>query len=202
MRFVSIDSNQPLPNLEDNYWSNIALDDWDTAQHAAQQDAGESIRLSIETADGKIWVEGNSLFCACPKCEAPLSVRMWLLTADCWQCDTRIELTREQEQAVEKLLKSQATAQPEANVTQPVARPAMEPAPAPQAEPRRPQKKKTSPRCGRADARRTCPKNARSAIRSRSDARSLSHDACLADQFSVAFDFDHHPLDVVHREYA
>ena len=142
MRFVSIDSNQPLPNLEDNYRSNIVLDDWDTVQRAAQQDAGESIRLSIETADGKIWVEGNSLFCACPKCEAPLSVRMWLLTADCWQCDTRIELTREQEEAVEKLLKSQATAQPEATVTQPVARPAMEPAPAPQAEPRRRKRKK------------------------------------------------------------
>lgn len=100
---MSLDSTSPLPMVDQKYKSNVALDDVST-KRLSQQDTGESIRLTIETATGKIWVEGNSLFCACPQCSAPMSVRMWLLTADCWQCGTRIQLTREQEEAVERLL--------------------------------------------------------------------------------------------------
>lgn len=102
--FVSLDSTSPLPMVDQKYKSNVAMNDVSTKQ-LSQQDTGESIRLTIETATGKIWVEGNSLFCACPQCSAPMSVRMWLLTADCWQCGTRIQLTREQEEAVERLLR-------------------------------------------------------------------------------------------------
>lgn len=101
---ISLDSASPLPVLRERYKSNVAISDESTKQ-LSQQDTGESIRLTIETAEGKIWVEGNSLFCACPQCSAPMSVRMWLLTADCWQCGTRIQLTREQEEAVEQLLR-------------------------------------------------------------------------------------------------
>lgn len=101
---ISLDSTSPLPVLKKKYKSNVAINDESTKQ-LSQQDTGESIRLTIETAEGKIWVEGNSLFCACPQCSAPMSVRMWLLTADCWQCGTRIQLTREQEEAVERLLR-------------------------------------------------------------------------------------------------
>ena len=30
--------------------------------------------------------------CACPECGAPMSVRLWLATADCWRCETSIAL--------------------------------------------------------------------------------------------------------------
>ncbi|MBN1851437.1 MAG: terpene cyclase/mutase family protein [Pirellulales bacterium] len=31
--------------------------------------------------------------CACPDCGAPMSVRLWLMTADCWQCSRSIDLS-------------------------------------------------------------------------------------------------------------
>lgn len=133
---MSLNSTSPLPMVDQKYKSNVAMDDVST-KRLSQQDTGESIRLTIETATGKIWVEGNSLFCACPQCSAPMSVRMWLLTADCWQCGARIQLTREQEEAVERLLQEKeppkkAAIQP--NRMAPV-RETVSPSVAPQSEP-------------------------------------------------------------------
>jgi hypothetical protein len=54
-----------------------------------------------------IWLDGNSLMCRCPECYAPLSVRVWLMVADCWRCGTSIELTEEQEQEARRLLAEQ-----------------------------------------------------------------------------------------------
>ena len=45
--------------------------------------------------------------CRCPDCHAPLSVRAWLMVADCWRCGTSIELTEEQEQEAHRLLAEQ-----------------------------------------------------------------------------------------------
>lgn len=104
---IPLDSDQPLPAIHSPYRTEFSLHESVAAGQVAQRDTGESIRLSVETGAGKIWLEGNSLFCACPQCSAPVSVRLWLLTADCWQCDTRIQLSREQEEAVERLLRSQ-----------------------------------------------------------------------------------------------
>jgi len=59
---------------------------------------------SIETSAGSVWVSGNSVLCCCPTCSAPMSVRLWLMVADCWDCETAIELTPEQQRAVEQLL--------------------------------------------------------------------------------------------------
>jgi hypothetical protein len=53
---------------------------------------------------GRFWLDGDAVFCACPDCSAPMSVRLWLLIADCWRCGTTIELTEEQEREVERLL--------------------------------------------------------------------------------------------------
>lgn len=108
-QYVSIDSTDPLPSVGSPWRASFSLEDTGEIERCYQKDAGESLRLSIETKDGKIWLEGNSLFCACPKCTAPISVRMWLLSADCWRCDTRIQLTKEQEEAVEQLLKSKSS---------------------------------------------------------------------------------------------
>src|SRR6185295_5123833 len=71
---------------------------------------------------GEIWLDGNAIFCACPDCQAPMSVRFWLMLADCWRCGTSIELTEEQEREVERLLAQRELRPP----------PAVPPAPAPQ----------------------------------------------------------------------
>lgn len=52
----------------------------------------------------EFWLDGNSVMCACPDCAAPMSIRMWLLIADCWQCGCSVELTKEQEQELHSLL--------------------------------------------------------------------------------------------------
>ena len=52
---------------------------------------------------GDIWLEGDVLMCACPDCHAPMTVRLWLMVADCWNCGTSIELTEEQEREARRL---------------------------------------------------------------------------------------------------
>lgn len=54
-----------------------------------------------------LWLDGHALMCRCPDCHAPLSVRVWLMAADCWRCGTSIELTEEQEQEARRLLAEQ-----------------------------------------------------------------------------------------------
>ena len=56
-------------------------------------------------AEGGIWLDGDVLACACPDCGAPMSIRLWLMVADCWLCSTNIELTEEQEQEALRLLR-------------------------------------------------------------------------------------------------
>jgi hypothetical protein len=55
-------------------------------------------------AAGELWLEGDSIFCVCPDCRAPMSVRIWLMVADCWRCGASIELSEEQEREVQRLL--------------------------------------------------------------------------------------------------
>lgn len=56
-------------------------------------------------AEGAIWLDGDVLACACPECGAPMSIRLWLMLADCFRCGTSIELNSEQEQAALRLLR-------------------------------------------------------------------------------------------------
>lgn len=35
---------------------------------------------------------GETIICACPNCEAPVSVRMWLNAAVCWKCEANISI--------------------------------------------------------------------------------------------------------------
>src|SRR5436305_5773818 len=58
-------------------------------------------------ARGRFWLDGSAVFCACPDCRAPVSVRVWLLLADCWRCGASIELTDEEEREVQRLLTGQ-----------------------------------------------------------------------------------------------
>lgn len=54
------------------------------------------------------WLDGDVLLCACPDCGAPMTVRLWLLVADCWQCEASIELTEAQQDAVRQMLERHA----------------------------------------------------------------------------------------------
>ncbi|MBC8351261.1 MAG: hypothetical protein H8E66_04710 [Planctomycetes bacterium] len=58
-------------------------------------------------APGQLWLNGGALMCACPDCRAPMSIRFWLMIADCWQCGTSIELSEEQEREARRLLAEQ-----------------------------------------------------------------------------------------------
>ncbi len=59
-----------------------------------------------------LWLDGNVLMCACPRCHAPLTVRLWLALADCWRCETSVELTVEQQEEARQLLARHAAAPP------------------------------------------------------------------------------------------
>jgi hypothetical protein len=54
-----------------------------------------------------IWLNGDVLSCACPDCGSPMSIRLWLMVADCWLCGTTLELTEEQEREARRLLADQ-----------------------------------------------------------------------------------------------
>ncbi len=64
---------------------------------------GKNKHRVIHTADGPVWTCGNAVMCGCPDCEAPVSVRLWLMIADCWNCGVSIELSYEQQQAAMQL---------------------------------------------------------------------------------------------------
>ena len=56
-------------------------------------------------------MEGDALMCACPDCRAPMSIRLWLMVADCWRCGTSIELSEEQEREARRVLQQREAAQ-------------------------------------------------------------------------------------------
>lgn len=78
-------------------------------------------------------LNGTVIGCACPECQGPMSVRLWLLTADCWRCGTSIELTLQQEQALRRQLQPQAPPAPEPAQPPKAEPPPVSPVPAPPA---------------------------------------------------------------------
>ncbi|NMC19137.1 MAG: hypothetical protein GYA33_01845, partial [Thermogutta sp.] len=65
---------------------------------------GESAQRGSPESPTEIWLDGGVLACACLRCGAPMSIRLWLRMADCWRCGLSIELTEEQEQQAVRLL--------------------------------------------------------------------------------------------------
>jgi len=67
-----------------------------------------SLRDDVTTYDPRapreFWLNGQSASCACPDCAAPMTIRLWLMIADCWQCGCSIELTAEQERQIQSML--------------------------------------------------------------------------------------------------
>lgn len=120
-----LDSDEPLPPLP----AVVALDSataLDTSLAAGSRPLGE------------MWLDGDVLMCACPDCGAPMSVRLWLLAADCWRCETSIELSEEQQRQAEQLLRERerkkqlrTAASPSKPAPSPAVRNAQQPAPRP-----------------------------------------------------------------------
>lgn len=61
-------------------------------------------------AEDTIRLDGDVLACACPDCGAPMSIRLWLMVADCFRCGASVELSEEQEQEAFRLLREQEQA--------------------------------------------------------------------------------------------
>ena len=85
----------------------LDLDQIQSSTTTATLDSGERERGSgsnvINTSDGDVWLSGNVVMCGCPACDAPVSIRLWLMVADCWNCESAIELSYEQQLAAERL---------------------------------------------------------------------------------------------------
>ncbi len=54
----------------------------------------------------EFWLDGGILACVCPGCGGPMSIRLWLKLADCFHCQTSVELTEEQVSQAQRLLQS------------------------------------------------------------------------------------------------
>ncbi len=50
-------------------------------------------QLSVERGVGSL--DGRVHGCICPLCRAPMTIRLWLMTADCWRCGTSAALSYE-----------------------------------------------------------------------------------------------------------
>lgn len=58
-------------------------------------------------APREFWLNGSTVMCACPDCGAPISIRLWLMVADCWKCGLSIEISEAQERHIQRLLRDQ-----------------------------------------------------------------------------------------------
>ncbi len=104
---LDLNSTEPLPfdlsDLAKPLPSPIPTDT--TSALPSEAPAAEGEEEVFESADGSISLRGDVIMCACPDCTAPMSIRLWLMLADCWRCGTTIELNEEQERQVQRLLK-------------------------------------------------------------------------------------------------
>lgn len=91
-------SNDPLALAERSFWDFAVNQRW-------QESTSEQ-----QIAPATVWLDGQVLMCACPECLAPLSVRFWLMTADCWRCQSSVVLSEQQEQQARQLLETKGTA--------------------------------------------------------------------------------------------
>lgn len=88
----------------------MATADHDSSLDLASTPLGSSSG-SKSSSSPEIWLDGDVLACACPDCGAPMSIRLWLMVADCWRCGASIELTEEQEQEALRLLRQREAQQ-------------------------------------------------------------------------------------------
>ena len=78
---------------------------WDFAVNERWQESSSDQQIAPTT----VWLDGQVLMCACPECLAPLSIRFWLMTADCWRCQSSVVLSEQQEEQARQLLETKHT---------------------------------------------------------------------------------------------
>lgn len=94
-------------------------------------------------------LEGAVSGCACPECGSPMSVRYWLMVADCWKCGCSIELTEEMEANLRRQMEASRREEDSQRFLEALpqfAPPDTEPEPEPAPAPPPPEKKKSQPR--------------------------------------------------------
>ncbi len=107
----SLSSSLPLPDV-------LALPDVTETEETGDLPPADAIHESVGTNPnvpmriGSVWLDGESLMCSCPDCLAPVTIRHWLMVADCWNCNTAVLLSMEQEEAVRALLKKTVAPEP------------------------------------------------------------------------------------------
>ena len=92
--FVDLHSHAPLPELPEG----------EEGGSGSVPRATPAPRVTRVGETGRVWLNGDVLMCACPDCSAPMSIRLWLMVADCWMCGTSIELDEEMEREARQLL--------------------------------------------------------------------------------------------------
>ncbi|MGM0487816.1 MAG: prenyltransferase/squalene oxidase repeat-containing protein [Planctomycetota bacterium] len=102
---IDLDSSGPLPDLAEPLPSEPSPGECPDSNVAGR---AKPEAVSDGGASSAFWLDGNVLMCACPDCGAPMTVRLWLMVADCWRCETSIELTEEQEREVRRMLSGAA----------------------------------------------------------------------------------------------
>jgi hypothetical protein len=104
--FVDWSSSGDLPDIPTlDLASDTPFELPEAPAEPAVQDARSSAPMPPSGLQrGQLWLNGDVLMCACPDCGAPMSIRFWLMIADCWKCGTSIELTEEQEREARRLL--------------------------------------------------------------------------------------------------
>ncbi len=101
-------SDAPLPAVPDELTIKPPA-----ARLRPPSDAGTAFKVPtgpLDQSRGAIWIEGDVLMCGCPDCRAPMTIRLWLMIADCWKCGTSIELNDEQEREAMRLLQEREQA--------------------------------------------------------------------------------------------
>ncbi len=110
---LDLRSADPLPDPGD---LPLSGDRWDRRSFQDTPLAGRSSPDRDSPSPTEMWMEGGVLMCACPDCQAPMTVRLWLLIADCWQCGTSIELSERQQREAHRLLEGERSAVPSRRV--------------------------------------------------------------------------------------
>jgi hypothetical protein len=109
---------QPTPIGADDTILFIRIDEPSASPDSGQSssesnpDLNQTARHRIACKSGDIWVEGNTLLCSCPDCNAPMTIRIWLELADCWRCQACLSLTEEQVDAAKQLVRERTTTPP------------------------------------------------------------------------------------------
>lgn len=97
MPTLDLESTAPLPPLSGDPIEFPALADSD----AIPWESLDSERARPRRRPA-VRLDGGALLCGCPDCGAPMSVRLWLMRADCWNCGTGIEITEEMLEEAER----------------------------------------------------------------------------------------------------